>query len=162
MQYRNTPSTKDGQSPAQKLYGHPIQDILPARGRSFAPEWQHSMDKVEHKTRATLEKASSYYNQRAHSLPDIHKGTHVAVQNPKTKLWDTYGVVISIGPHRQYHVKTASGNVLKRNRRFLRRRIPASIFQSETNMGTTQDQPLSCSSPPPSSQHLQTRRSTRV
>ena len=162
LQYRNTPSTKDGQSPAQKLYGHPIQDILPAHGRSFAPEWQHSMDKVEHKTRATLEKASSYYNQRAHSLPDIHKGTHVAVQNPKTKLWDTYGVVISIGPHRQYHVKTASGNVLKRNRRFLRRRIPASIFQSETNMGTTQDQPLSCSSPPPSSQHLQPRRSTRV
>ena len=138
--------------------------MLPAHGRSFAPEWQHSMDEVEHKTRATLEKARCYYNQRAHSLPDIHKGTHVAVQNLKTKLWDTYGVVISIGPHCQYHVKTASGNVLKHNCSIgsYVAEFQHSFFQSETNMGTRQDQPLSCSSPPPSSQHSQPRRSTRV
>jgi len=30
LQYRNTPSCKDGQSPAQKLFGRPIQDTLPA------------------------------------------------------------------------------------------------------------------------------------
>ena len=30
LQYCNTPSHKDGQSPAQKLFGHPIQDTLPA------------------------------------------------------------------------------------------------------------------------------------
>ena len=30
MQYRNTPSRKDGLSPAQKLYRRPIQDTLPA------------------------------------------------------------------------------------------------------------------------------------
>ena len=48
LQYRNTPSRRDGQSPAQKLYGHPIQDTLPAHRRSFAPEWQrHSLDTEE-------------------------------------------------------------------------------------------------------------------
>ena len=35
LQYRNTPSRKDGSSPAQKLYGKPIQDALPAHRRSF-------------------------------------------------------------------------------------------------------------------------------
>jgi len=29
LQYRNTPSCKDGESPAQKLFGRPIQDIPP-------------------------------------------------------------------------------------------------------------------------------------
>ena len=38
LQYRNTPSRKDGISPAQKLYGHPVQDILPAHHRSFLQE----------------------------------------------------------------------------------------------------------------------------
>ena len=40
LQYRNTPSRKDGLSPAQKLFRHPMQDILPAHHRSFLPEWQ--------------------------------------------------------------------------------------------------------------------------
>ncbi len=35
LQYRNTPSRKDGLSPAQKLYGRPVQDTLPAHHRSF-------------------------------------------------------------------------------------------------------------------------------
>ena len=30
LQYRNTPSRRDRLSPAQKLYGHPVQDTLPA------------------------------------------------------------------------------------------------------------------------------------
>ena len=35
LQYRNTPSRKDGLSPTQKLFGRPI---LPAHRRAFAPE----------------------------------------------------------------------------------------------------------------------------
>ena len=46
LQYRNTPSRKDGQSPAQKLYGRPIQDTLPAHRRLFSPEWQRSTLKL--------------------------------------------------------------------------------------------------------------------
>ena len=38
LQYRNTPCRKNGLSPAQKLFGHPVQDTLPAHRRSFAPE----------------------------------------------------------------------------------------------------------------------------
>ena len=51
-------------------------------------------------------------------------GLHVAIQNDTTKRWDIYGVITEIGPHRRYYVKTTSGRVLTRNRRFLRRRVP--------------------------------------
>ena len=40
LQYRNTPSRKDDLSPAQKLFGRPVQDTLPAHRRSFCSEWQ--------------------------------------------------------------------------------------------------------------------------
>ena len=40
LQYRNTPSRRDGLSPAQKLYGHPIQDIIPDLSlRMAAQSW---------------------------------------------------------------------------------------------------------------------------
>ena len=35
LQYRNTPSNKDGLSPAQKLFGQPIQDTLSAHALPF-------------------------------------------------------------------------------------------------------------------------------
>ena len=34
LQYHSTPSRKDRLSPAQKLFGHPVQDILPAHHRA--------------------------------------------------------------------------------------------------------------------------------
>ena len=127
LQYRNTPSRKDGISPAQKLYGHPVQDILPAHRRSFLQEWQQKSQDVEEQAKQTLQSSETFYNTHAHPLPDIHIGSNVAIQNSKSKLWDIYGIVTDISPHRKYYVKTSSGRVLVRNRRFLRRRIPLSI-----------------------------------
>ena len=127
LQYRNTPTRKDGLSPAQKLYGCPLQDMLPVHNNSFAPEWQHKVEEAEQCVQTAQEAATKYYNSSAHNLPDITVGSHVVVQHPKTKLWDTYGVVTHIGPSRQYHVQTGKDKILIRNRRFLRRRVPASI-----------------------------------
>ena len=160
LQYRNTPSVKDGVSPAQKLYGHPIQDIIPAHDRSFDMTWQSNAEEAEDKAEAALEKATRYYNQNAHPFPDIREGTHVAIQDPRTKMWNTYGMVTYVGPHRKYYIKTKTGRVLVRNRRFIRRRIPASLPRSNRNATSSQtqsahDQPLpSTSKPTP-------RRSTR-
>ena len=126
LQYRNTPSRKDGVSPAQKLYGRPVQDSLPAHRRSFSPEWQRKTAEVEQQLADTLKNSVQCYNAHARPLPDIHVGSSVAVQNPQTKLWDIYGTVTEIGPHRRYYIKTHSGRVLVRNRRFLRRRVPPS------------------------------------
>ena len=95
-----------------------------AHSRSFSQEWQHSAEEVEHKVIATQQKTMSYYNKAAHPLSDIMQGSQVVLQNPKTKLWDTYGVVISVDQHRKYHIKIKSGKVLMKNRRLLCRRVP--------------------------------------
>ena len=154
LQYRNTPSRKDGQSPAQKLFGHPIQDTLPAHRRVFKPEWQ--MDSLEAEKRAisTREAVELSYNRHARNLPEITIGSRVALQNNETKRWDIYGTVTEIGPHRRYFVKTQSGRVLARNRRFLRRRVVMPIPQP---CGATQH----CSQQPPSLDTPQPRRSSR-
>ena len=97
LQYRNTPSCKDGLSPAQKLYGHPVQDTLPAHRRSFSQEWQR---KAEQQAEATQQSSATYYNLHAHPLTEIEIGSNVAVQNPRTKLWDIYGIITAISPNR--------------------------------------------------------------
>ena len=127
LQYRNTPCRKDGFSPAQKLFGHPVQDTLPAHRRSFAPEWQKSAQEVEEAAKRTQETVQTSYNQHAHPLCDLQVGNHVAIQNPTSAMWDIYGIITSIGSHRRYFIKTQSGRILVRNRRFIRKRRPLSI-----------------------------------
>ena len=109
LQHRNTPSRKDGLSPTQKLFGRPVQDTLPTHCRSFAPEWQRSTHEAEQQASHTLRQSESYYNTHTHNLADIQVGSTIALQNPQTKLWDTYGTIIDIGPHRRYYIKTHSG-----------------------------------------------------
>ena len=99
LQYRNTPCRSDGLSPAQHLFGHPVQDSLPAHRRSFAPEWQSSSEDADKKAEATHENAVHVYNQHARELPDITIGSQVAIQNPKSKLWDIYGKVTATASH---------------------------------------------------------------
>ena len=97
LEYRNTPSRRDGLSPAQKLYGHPVQDILLAHHRSFLQQKAASVEQQEEQSFKT----EHYYNQHAHALPEIQVGSNVAIHNSKTKLWDTYGVVTYVGLLRQ-------------------------------------------------------------
>ena len=67
-------------------------------------------------SQATIDAASKgYYDQRAHPLRPLKTGQHVRVQNSITKLWDRVGIVVGIGRHRDYHVKTGSGAVMWRN-----------------------------------------------
>ena len=152
LQYRNTPSRRDGLSPAQKLYGRPIQDTLPAHRRSFALEWQHNFQETEDRAAHTLQQSELFYNTHAHALPDIKLGSSVALQNPQTKLWDIYGTIVQVGPHRRYYIKTQSGRVLTRNRRFLRYRNPASL-----NINGTAQPPSPMQEP--TTTHIPTRSS---
>ena len=124
LQYRNTPSQRDHPSTAQKLFGHPIQDTLPAHRRAFAPQWQTSAEEAEEQAIRNAEQVEHNYNQRAQELPEIRVGSNMAIQNTVTKLWDIYGIVTAIAPHRRYFVKTASAHVLVRNHHYLQWRVP--------------------------------------
>ena len=103
-----------------KTYYQPIADPLLKNGKTRSKQLNKKQTKHYNPLKA-------YYNQHAQYLPEIQVGSNVAIHNAKTKLWDMYGVVTHISPHRRYYVKTASGRVLVQNRHFLRHRIPASI-----------------------------------
>ena len=60
LQYRNTPSQRDGLSPAQKLFGRPVQDTLPAHNRAFKPEWQRSAEEADQIALYHKEEVESY------------------------------------------------------------------------------------------------------
>ena len=66
-------------------------------------------------------------------------GTNVAVQDHRTILWDTYGVVIAIGPRLQYHIETQKGLVLVPNQCFIRRRVPESFPYLQCDAQCTKD-----------------------
>ena len=74
----------------------------------------------------------------------------LALQNPQTKLWDIHGTVTKVGPHRPYYIRTHSGRILVRNRRFLRRRVPI----SSTASATTPDFPNHDEQPPNQDEQL--------
>ena len=158
LQYRNTPSRKDGLSPSQKLFGHSVQEILPAHHRSFLPEWQRPIATAEQQRQDTLHSSAAFYNRHAHTLSDINVGSHVAIQNPQTKNWDIYGIVTEISPQQRYYIRTKGGRVLVRNRRFLRRRVQTSIpidrLQPDPNQPLTQQ-------PPPLRKSSRDKRPTR-
>ena len=142
LQYRNTPSRKDGLSPAQKLYGHPVQDTLSVHYRAFNRKWQLKTDGSEVRKSQTLEKTTAHFNQNAVPLPEITVGTQVAVQNRETKLFDIYGVVIDVDQFRKCSVKIANGRILIRNRKFIRKRVPNSLFSQSDKNQSSENNPI--------------------
>lgn len=64
----------------QKLFGHPVQDSLPAHHRSFVQAWQKSSEEADRKAKDTQENAEQIYNQHVHELPNLNMGNHVAIQ----------------------------------------------------------------------------------
>ena len=121
LQLRNTPGP-DGPSPAQLVYGRPVQDALPAHRRQFAASWQRASDAVDAAAASRRERIEQAYNQHSRDLPELNVGNQVAVWDPKTHRWDRYGVVVELQPFRRYLVRLTSGRLLARNRRHLRRR----------------------------------------
>ena len=120
MQHRNTP-TSDGRSPAQKLFGRPIQDTLPAHRRSFDPAWQRSEDDARMKRERYVEETTSRHDQHAQELDELGVGARVAVQDPISKEFTIHGVVVECR-RRRYWIRTESNRILVRNRKYLRRR----------------------------------------
>lgn len=134
--FRNTPRS-GGKSPAEIVFGRPARDSLPAHHRSFAPEWQRQDRVLERRVRYARDKRAKQFNATAHSLRPLQVGDHVLVQNPVTKHWVTPGVIAECGPNRDYIIRTPAGRLCRRNRRFLRRRIPVMPEAAPASSTTT-------------------------
>ena len=59
----------------------------------------------------------------------------------KGKLWNTPGVIVELGRHRDYLIKTPSDRILRRNRRFLWRRVQTFPKPSEMPPRAVSPQP---------------------
>ncbi|PAA50313.1 hypothetical protein BOX15_Mlig015377g3 [Macrostomum lignano] len=135
LMYCNTPRY-DGRSPAQMVFGHEVRDTLPIHRRAFAKEWQAAADEVDNRAAEKRERMEVYYNRAAHQLPALRVRDRVAVQDAQTKRWDKYGVVVELMKNNDFLVKLTSGRVLRRNRKFLRRRFPAHAAEARYQPNT--------------------------
>ena len=121
LEWRNTPRSKDGRSPAQVLFGKPMRTRLPIHHSAFSPEFQLSSMECDLKAAQMLEEKEDLYNLAARDLPELPVGTPVRIQSQHgRKEWDRVGQVVQVLPHRKYDIRLPSGTVLTRNRRHLR------------------------------------------
>ena len=117
LELRNT-ANASGLTPAQVLLGRPLRSIVPTHRSHFDVKWQDIARRLDTRL-LTQAKADARYDSGARRLPSLTLGTPVRVQDPTTKRWTATGVITGIGTRRDYLVKTASGSILWRNRRFL-------------------------------------------
>ena len=121
LEWRNTPRSKDGRSPAQVLFGKPMRTRLPIHYNAFSSEHQVSALQCDLKATELLHDQEERYNESARDLPELPVGTPVRVQSQHgRKEWDRIGQVVAVHPNRKYDVKLPSGRVLTRNRRHIR------------------------------------------
>ena len=110
LEFRNSPRENE-LSPAEMVFGHQLQSIVPAHRSSFATQWQKVIEATGRQ--AELDGAIKFrYDEHARPFGPLSVGTAVRVRDPKSKLWDKVGVIVAIGWYRSYHIKFASGSVL--------------------------------------------------
>ena len=146
--FRNAPRL-GGASPAQLVFNRPVRDSLPAHHRAFAAEWQSAADVLEERAKKAKHLQVEHFNRKAHDLNELEIGNHVLIQNPLTKQWDTTGIIVELGPNRDYLIKTEAGRVYRRNRRFLRRRIVVMPGSSEVPPAVPVGEANRAAIPPP-------------
>ena len=122
LQYRNTPNRRDNLSPAQKLFGHQIQDTLPIHRRALQDKTKMEFEQAERKALLHDEKAAAYYNVHGKTQPDLKIGQPIVVLNERAKLWNIYGKIVEKMSSRRYRIKTENGVVLTRNKKYIRTR----------------------------------------
>ena len=127
LTHRNTPSQQTGISPATALFGKPIRDHLPLHCLRLRNEWQRIGDKREE----ALAKRHIYNNHLGgpRQLQPLDIGDSVQIQNQhgtSPTKWNNTGFITAALPNRQYQVVVdGSRRITLRNRRFLRRILPA-------------------------------------
>ena len=128
LEWRNTLDS-NGHSPAQKLYGHPLQSFVLAHHKSCAPEWQIKADTVNRREQERVRSQTEYFNRSKRPLDKLKVGMMVDVQDPRSKRSSQCGTIVAVGKHRDYYVKLPSGRVYWRNRVFLRPYLPPQPIQ---------------------------------
>lgn len=130
-QYRNTPDQDVGLSPAQILFGRHLRDHMPVLPDQYRPrrEWLMMAEDRERALAQRHAREVDRLSEHTKRLAPLMVGDCVVVQNQVGNFpgkWDKTGSVVEIREFDQYLVKfDGSGRCTLRNRRFLRKILPA-------------------------------------
>ena len=119
LSLRNTPHKTTGLSPAVLVYGHPVNEVVPAHKSALQKSWHKRH--AEYDTMIARERQRAERYQPGKSLPPPKVGTPVLIQNRVSKRWDKYGIVQerNVGV-RKYLIRLPSGFTTVRNRQDIR------------------------------------------
>lgn len=117
LEYRTTP-VDNLASPAQLLMGRRLRSILPTTSQHLQPE-PPKPSEVQKTRIAHQQRQKAYYDRTAQALPPLKSGDRVTVQQENGR-WQPASVT-KAATQRSYVVKTPEGQILRRNRRHLRR-----------------------------------------
>ena len=131
---KNTPDRDTRMSPAEYVFGRPVNDLLPTGDNwtdSFGDDWKRTMQARELAVAGRHERCYEKLNEHTKQLPPLMIGDHVAIQNQHGNnplKWEKRGVVISIEGFDKYGIKViGSGRLTYRNRQHLRAYLPESL-----------------------------------
>jgi hypothetical protein len=130
LQYRNTPASAGGMSPAEVVFGHQIRDFIPVRPGKYVPQpaWSETAMNRELAMMQKHSREMEDLSPHTKELPPLRVGDTVRVQNQTGNSpgkWDRTGDVVEVRQHDQYLVKIhGSGRTTPRNRMFLRKYTP--------------------------------------
>ena len=132
LDWRNTPSTGIGVSPAQRLFGRRTKTLLPTAGILLQPKIVEGTEKRLKERKANQE---CYYNKGTRELPELPPGNTVRMKPLPTdceKQWKKATVVKQVAP-RSYEVDL-QGGVYRRNRRHFVKTKESQPLEVETQM----------------------------
>lgn len=125
LQYRNTPDTATGISPAMYIFHRPIRDFLPDINiRKPQENWNDVITSHQDARENHLTEHQTRLHEHTRRLPPLQVGDKVFIQNQigshPTK-WENTGEITEVRQFDQYVVKMdSSGRPTLRNRKFLR------------------------------------------
>jgi hypothetical protein len=145
LDFRNTPTQALGVSPAQRLFNRRTKTLLPTTASLLRPRINPGCA-LKAKTELYRSKMKENYDKTAsRPLPELRSGDVVRIQPTRlgVREW-TQGSVQGSADEtgRSYLVKTPSGQVLRRNRRHIRRtqeRAPEIPREMVDNQAQDQD-----------------------
>ena len=121
LNYRATPHSSTGVSPAMALMGRQVQTRLPVLSRHLMPSTPN--DSIRQRDEVAKQSYKKYYDARhgARALPSLDPGDQVRCKLDNQKTWSAPAQVVETsGDNRSVTVSTGpEGNVYRRSRKHL-------------------------------------------
>ena len=128
--YNNTPNTST-RSPSELFFGRKLRTNLPTLEENFNPLTKEKVDEAIIKRKELYDKRQIEYNKSARDLTPLRINQPVRIYNSTTSEWDTKGIVKFCDKTcgRSYRIETQNGNLIWRNRRYLK---PIKVYRQPT------------------------------